>query len=224
MAHLFYSELYTNLHTLFKLLGMELLNFVIFKIMARHKGQKDDPIITRKLKNGEFLTYKDRVTVSEILKSNNYNIRETSRQLGVNEDQIKEWHRQVQESDYASVDAEKVEYAVAVNNEVQTALAQRNSRFIERAYTIKEMALTRLKDLIPESDSVRDMVAAIKVLHEIEHGGKMSEQDEKELAGKPKNMLMEIAAQTIEIVNTNKGKKNGKRKAIGGVPERDSAE
>ena len=86
------------------------------------------------------------------------------------------------------------------------------------------MALTRLKDLIPESDSVRDMVAAIKVLHEIEHGGKMSEQDEKELPGKPKKMLMEIAAQTIEIVNTNKGKKNGKRKAIGGVPERDSTE
>lgn len=167
--------------------------------MPRQKGIKDDPTLTRKLCNGEYLTFADRVAVSEILKANKFNYAQTARELGVEEKRIRKWHDQAQSMNYVEVEQERVEYAVAVREEVKVMLAGRNEKFVEAAFHVKQMALDKLKELIPGSESVRDMVAAVKVLHEIETGSQMSDDETKALENKPKSVLLQIACQTLNI-------------------------
>lgn len=167
--------------------------------MPRTKGIKDDPVLTRKLCNSEYLTFADRVAVSEILKANNYNYSQTANMLGVEEKRIRKWHDQAQSMNYAEVEQERIEYAVAVREEVKVMIAGRNEKFVEKAFHVKELALQKLKELIPASESVRDMVAAVKVLHEIETGSQMSDDETKALENKPKSVLLQIACQTLNI-------------------------
>lgn len=177
--------------------------------MARKKGVTDDPVLTRKLVSGGFVTFQDRLAASRIYESNNYNLDKTAKMLGVHKDQILKWHRQVRENAIAEVDDEKKVFAVEARAVTDKAMAVKESEFINLAHSVKSLAIERIKELVPESDSIRDLATVVKVMHEVETGAKLTEEERKGIDNKPKSILMQIAYAQINTINTTTPDKDG---------------
>ena len=159
---------------------------------------KHDSVLTRKLSSGGFITYADRVAVSKILESNKYNILETANQLNIDESLVKSWHDQVKNDKYAEVETEKDVYAIAVRDKTNKAMEVKTSAFLKTAFDIKEAALKRMKDLVPSSESIRDLAMVIKTLHEIETGSRMTDDEEKDLNTQQKSFMMNVVVQQLK--------------------------
>lgn len=178
--------------------------------MARIKGKTDDPVLTRKLVAGGFVTYQDRLAVSKIYEANGYNLDKTARQLGVNEDQVKKWHEQVSDNAIGDVETEKREFAVEAQRVTDVAINVKESEFINLAFTVKELALKKVKELIPESESIRDLTAVVKVMHEINTGNKLSDEESSNLDNKSPSVMLQIAYQQLNNYNISP---DGKQKS-----------
>lgn len=187
--------------------------------VARTKGIPDDPILTRKLAAGGFVTYQDRLAVSKIFAANGYNLDKTARQLGVNEDQVKKWHEQVSCEAIGEVENEKREFAVEAQRVTAVAFDIKESEFINLAFNIKLAAIKRVQELIPEADSLRDLTAVVKVMHEINTGSRLSEEESNKLDNKSPSVMLQIAYNTLNNFNTTP---DGKEKSTKRNPKRSS--
>lgn len=177
--------------------------------MARKKGVTDDPVLTRKLVSGGFVTYQDRLAASKIYESNNFNLDKTANMLGVHKDQILKWHKQVKGNAIAEVAREKEEFAIEARAVTERAMAVKESEFVNLAHKVKESAIQRMKDLIPESESIRDLATVVKVMHEVTTGAILSEEEKNGIDSKPKSILMQIANLQINTINTTEKEDNG---------------
>lgn len=207
---------------IYKYMGISFLTFVGKILTALKKSTKaarvlkHDSVLTRKLSSGGFITYADRVAVSKILESNKYNILETANQLNIDESLVKSWHDQVKNDKYAEVETEKDVYAIAVRDKTNKAMEVKTSGFLKTAFDIKEAALKRMKDLVPSSESIRDLAMVIKTLHEIETGSRMTDDEEKDLNTQQKSFMMNVVVQQLKMVNnTGYGESESKRPSKG---------
>jgi hypothetical protein len=114
------------------------------------------------------------------------------------------------------VKSEKREFALEARRVTDAAINVKESEFINLAFTVKELALKKVKELIPESESIRDLTAVVKVMHEINTGNKLSEDESSKLDSKSPSVMLQIAYQQLNTYNIKDGKeKSAKRPAKG---------
>lgn len=170
-------------------------------------GKFTDPVLARKLSSGAFVTWQDRIAIAEIYKRSGFNLKGTAEALGIDSDAVENYFNQVQRVAIEEVKQEKLAYQVAARRATLLALEVKESEFIDKAAQIKMKAAKKIEELLPECENIRDLVAVVKVMHEVSSGRVIAENDIKDLEGKPKSVLMQVALTQINNINFEKREK-----------------
>lgn len=174
------------------------------RVPGTEKMMVEDPVLTRRIKTGGFVTWQDRLAVAEIYKQMKYNLSATAKILEIDPDTVKRYSDQVNRMAVDEVKQEKYEFMLAAKKATLEAMDIKESKFIELAFDVKKQAVEQIKDLLPGCDSIRDLVAVVKVMHEVGTGRKTAEELEGEIEGKPASVLMQVAIQQLNMISPDK--------------------
>lgn len=181
-----------------------------YRISQNHtKLTKDiDPAMTIRLQNGGFVTYEDRVAIATIYTHNKFNAAETARQLGIDERKVRAYYDQVGRNAIEEVNQERIKYMEEVHQLTGKAIAEKESEFISISADIKLSAVKRMKELVPECESIRDLATVVKVMHEVSTGKLLSDNESDNIDKKSKSVLMEVSMNILNNVTiSNDGSK-----------------
>jgi len=170
----------------------------------------DAEFIIERLKNNQFVSFRDRVSIALIFERNNFDVNVTSKELGIEPVLIKKYHAQVINRSIDEVNDERIEYMREVQMKVMQEIREKDSEFIKQAFDVKSSAMVNLQAAVESCYNVRDLTQLIKVLHDITSPTNKQEgqegQNDNPATGKAQNVLLEIALNQINHFNINKKK------------------
>lgn len=128
-----------------------------------------------KKKTRNRYSLEDKLKALIVLRENSYNYRATSKQTGVAAVTLENWYCKHKR------DLENISITKAIAEKAEIDAARLKTKFLEKHYEslsdLTEMAVTRIKQLLPKEKRLPYVTDALKVL--LDYSSKLSDSDEE---------------------------------------------
>lgn len=147
-----------------------------------------------------YYTEQQQLEALAVLQSNEWNFQKTSIQLGIQRATLERWGDSHPEFKKALHGSEKI-FLDKIAEQTATQASHKRGEFLNEVYDLKLKTVKHVKNIVEDSDSIRDLSGLLKILHEITDGKVVAQENNK-----PQNTFYNfINKQLIGVTKSQNG-------------------